>query len=47
MDQKYSEFREFDKSLKPELGSILRSFLLPVYSWQYGNILVSTQEVVG
>ena len=46
MDQKFSEFSEFresDKSLKHELGSIERSSLLPVSCWRWSL----TQEVAG
>ena len=48
MDQKlseFSEFREYDKSLKHEMGSILRSFL---YRCLTGAVVASwslTQEV--
>ena len=37
----FSEFRESDKSLKEELGSIQRFSLLPVSCWRCGRILIS------
>ena len=37
----FSEFRESDKSLKHELGSISSSFLSHVSCWHCGSILVS------
>ena len=37
----FSEFRESEKSLKHELGSILGSALLPVSLWSSGIIFVS------
>ena len=36
----FSKFREFDKSLKHELGSIKRSYLSHVSCWHCGSILV-------
>ena len=37
----FSKFRESDKSLKHDLGSILGSSLLPMSCWLSGNIQVS------
>ena len=37
----FSDFRESEKSLKHELGSILESALLPVSLWYSGIISVS------
>ena len=41
MEQDFTEFRESDKSLKHELGSIWRSCLSHVSCWHCGSILVS------
>ena len=48
MEQEYtefSEFREFDKSVKHELGSIERSCLSHMSCWRCGSILVSHTRV--
>ena len=41
MEQEFSKFREFDKSLKHESESILRSCVSHVSWWHCGSILVS------
>ena len=41
MEEKFREFREYDKSLTQELGSMERSSLLPVSCWLSGIILTS------
>ena len=41
MEQEFTEFGKSDKSLKHELGSILRSCLSHVSCWCCGSILVS------
>ena len=40
MEQKFSEFRESEQSMKHELGSIYRSFPLPVSYLHCGSMLV-------
>ena len=42
-----SEFGEFDKSLKHELESVLRSCLSPVSYWHCGSILVCYTRDIG